>query len=108
MAGEDASLSTSRGPRAGRPVESADEAPVIRLLNALLTHGEGNASDIHIEPFEQRVAVRLRVTAYCAKCLLKRAAGRGALRVKVMARPILPKAPAAGRPHRPAHRRPPG
>ena len=36
-----------------------DDAPIIRLLNALLSQAaRENASDIHIEPFEQRLAVR--------------------------------------------------
>jgi type II secretory ATPase GspE/PulE/Tfp pilus assembly ATPase PilB-like protein len=36
-------------------LESEDEAPVIRLINALLTQAvKENASDIHIEPFENR------------------------------------------------------
>lgn len=43
-------------------LESADDAPIIRLINALLGEAivEG-ASDIHIEPFETRLAIRLRV-----------------------------------------------
>lgn len=43
-------------------LESADDAPIIRLINARLGEAivEG-ASDIHIEPFEQRLAIRLRV-----------------------------------------------
>ena len=43
-------------------LESADDAPIIKLLNGLLGQAviEG-ASDIHIEPFEQRLAIRLRV-----------------------------------------------
>ncbi|MBQ5964376.1 type II secretion system ATPase GspE [Massilia sp. ZL223] len=43
-------------------LESSDDAPVIRMINALLTQSlrEG-ASDIHIEPFEQTSVVRFRV-----------------------------------------------
>jgi general secretion pathway protein E len=43
-------------------LESADDAPIIKLINGLLGQAivEG-ASDIHIEPFEQRLAIRLRV-----------------------------------------------
>lgn len=43
-------------------LESADDAPIIKLLNGVLGQAviEG-ASDIHIEPFEQRLAIRLRV-----------------------------------------------
>lgn len=43
-------------------LESDDDAPVIRLLNALLAQAvKAGASDIHIEPFEQRLAIRFRV-----------------------------------------------
>ena len=43
-------------------LESSDDAPVIRMINALLTQAlrEG-ASDIHIEPFEQTSVVRFRI-----------------------------------------------
>jgi general secretion pathway protein E len=43
-------------------LEAADDAPIIRMLNALFTQAarEG-ASDIHIEPFEQTSVVRFRV-----------------------------------------------
>ena len=41
--------------------DMASEAPVIRLVNLLIqTACERNASDIHIEPFEKSVKVRLR------------------------------------------------
>ena len=40
----------------------ASEAPVIRLVNLLLTKAlESRASDIHIEPFENRLVVRDRI-----------------------------------------------
>jgi general secretion pathway protein E len=43
-------------------LESDDDAPIIRLINALLTQAiRENASDIHIEPFENRLVVRFRV-----------------------------------------------
>ena len=39
-----------------------DDAPVVQMLNSLLARGYNvNASDIHIEPFETYVAVRMRV-----------------------------------------------
>lgn len=43
-------------------IENEDDAPIIRLLNALLTQAirEG-ASDIHVEMFEERMVVRFRV-----------------------------------------------
>lgn len=43
-------------------LETEDDAPIIRLINALLTQAvKQNASDIHIEPFENRLLVRMRV-----------------------------------------------
>jgi len=43
-------------------LESQDDAPIIRLINVLLTEAiKQNASDIHIEPFENRMLVRFRV-----------------------------------------------
>ena len=39
----------------------ASEAPVIRLVNQIITRAvETNASDIHVEPFEDRLRVRYR------------------------------------------------
>jgi general secretion pathway protein E len=43
-------------------MEADDDAPIIRLINALLTEAiKINASDIHIEPFESKMRVRFRV-----------------------------------------------
>ena len=43
-------------------IESEDDAPIIRLINALLTQAiRENASDIHVEQFETRLVVRFRV-----------------------------------------------
>ncbi len=43
-------------------LESQDDAPVIRLINALFMQAlRDGASDIHIEPFETRSTVRLRI-----------------------------------------------
>jgi len=42
-------------------LESEDDAPIIRLINGLLTEAvRENASDIHLEPFESRLQVRFR------------------------------------------------
>ena len=42
--------------------DSSDEAPIIRLLNSLLERAiKTNASDVHIEPFEQETKVRMRI-----------------------------------------------
>ena len=49
-------------PRIEDLLESQNDAPVIRLINALFTQAlRDGASDIHIEPFETRSVVRLRV-----------------------------------------------
>ena len=43
-------------------LEQSDDAPIIRLINALLTEAiRESASDIHIETFEKNLAVRFRV-----------------------------------------------
>ncbi len=42
--------------------ELASEAPIIRLVSLIISHAlEARASDIHIEPFENRLIVRYRV-----------------------------------------------
>jgi len=51
-------------------LESTDDAPVIRLINAILTEAvRKQASDVHIEPFEKRLAVRYRVDGVMQKML---------------------------------------
>ncbi|GAB3096094.1 GspE family T2SS ATPase variant XcpR [Pseudomaricurvus hydrocarbonicus] len=43
-------------------LEQEDDAPIIRLINALLSEAiKLNASDIHIETFESRLIVRFRI-----------------------------------------------
>jgi general secretion pathway protein E len=43
-------------------LEAEDDAPIIRLINALLTQAlRQRASDIHIEPYEARSVVRFRL-----------------------------------------------
>jgi len=69
-------------------LESEDDAPVIRLINALLAEAiRGGASDIHIEPLEQAVRVRLRIDGILREVLRpKRALGPLLVsRIKVMA-----------------------
>ena len=42
--------------------ELASEAPIIRLVSLIISHAlQARASDIHIEPFENRLIVRYRV-----------------------------------------------
>lgn len=51
-------------------MESNDEAPVIRLLNAIFTEAvRKQASDIHIEPFEKRLVIRYRVDGIMQKMI---------------------------------------
>jgi len=43
-------------------LEQEDDAPIIRLINAILTEAvKASASDIHIETFEKQLVVRFRV-----------------------------------------------
>src|SRR5262249_47277743 len=43
-------------------LDSADEAPIIRLVNSLLFRAvKQKASDIHVEPFEKELIVRFRM-----------------------------------------------
>ncbi|HXG27846.1 MAG TPA: type II secretion system ATPase GspE [Nevskiales bacterium] len=70
-------------------LESQDDAPIIRLINALLTQAiKENASDIHIEPFENRLTVRFRVDGVLREVLLPPRALAPLIvsRIKVMAR----------------------
>ena len=63
-AGEDLELSKmlSDLPKAEDLMESEDDAPIIRLINAIFTQAiKQNASDIHVETFEEQLLVRFRV-----------------------------------------------
>ncbi|MBN9131761.1 MAG: type II secretion system ATPase GspE [Nitrosospira multiformis] len=69
-------------------LESQDDAPVIRLINALFTQALRNAaSDIHIEPYETRSVVRLRVDGTLRDLIEPARALHAALisRIKIMA-----------------------
>ena len=70
-------------------LESKDDAPIIRLINALLTEAvKENASDIHIEPFENRLVVRFRIDGVLHEVLQSRRAVAPLVvsRIKVMSR----------------------
>lgn len=75
-------------PRIEDLMESQDDAPVIRLINVLLTQAlrEG-ASDIHIEIFESRSVVRLRIDGTLRDLIEPAQALHGAIvsRIKIMA-----------------------
>jgi len=70
-------------------LESEDDAPIIRLINGLLTEAvKENASDVHIEPFESRLRVRFRVDGVLRDVLqpARTLAPLIVSRIKVMAR----------------------
>jgi general secretion pathway protein E len=69
-------------------LESEDDAPIIRMINALLTQAaREQASDIHIEPFENASVVRFRVDGTLRDVVRPKKALHGALisRIKIMA-----------------------
>lgn len=70
-------------------MEQVDDAPIIRLINAILTEAvrEG-ASDIHIETFEKRLSIRFRVDGVLREVVQPKRALAPLLvsRIKVMAR----------------------
>ncbi|MDF1483909.1 ATPase, T2SS/T4P/T4SS family [Ramlibacter sp. H39-3-26] len=69
-------------------LETADDAPIIRMLNALLTQAaRDGASDIHIEPFERTSSVRFRVDGTLREVVRPNRALHAALisRLKIMA-----------------------
>ncbi len=75
-------------PRIEDLLESQDDAPVIRLINALFTQAlRDGASDIHVEPFETRSVVRLRIDGTLRDLIEPARALHGAIvsRVKIMA-----------------------
>ncbi len=70
-------------------LETQDDAPIIRLINALLTEAiKADASDIHIEPFENRLVVRMRVDGVLREVLEQKKAVTPLIvsRIKVMAK----------------------
>ena len=69
-------------------LEAADGAPIIRMLNALLTQAaRDGASDIHIEPYERHSSVRFRVDGTLREVVQPNRALHAALisRLKIMA-----------------------
>jgi len=69
-------------------LEASNDAPIIRMLNALLTQAaKDGASDIHIEPYERSSAVRFRVDGTLREVVQPNKALHAALisRLKIMA-----------------------
>jgi general secretion pathway protein E len=75
-------------PKVADLLDSRDDAPVIRLINALLTQAlRDGASDIHFEAFESRSVVRLRIDGTLRDLIEPARALHGAIvsRLKIMA-----------------------
>jgi len=70
-------------------LDSEDDAPIIRLINAVLTQAvKENASDIHVEPYENRLVIRFRVDGVLREVLQSKRAVAPLVvsRIKVMSR----------------------
>ena len=70
-------------------MEQEDDAPIIRLINAILSEAvKENASDIHVETFEKRLVVRFRIDGILREMVQPRRELAGLLvsRIKVMAK----------------------
>ncbi len=70
-------------------LEQEGDAPIIRLINALLTEAvKENASDIHVETYEKRLIVRFRVDGVLREVVQPKRALAALLvsRIKVMAK----------------------
>jgi len=75
-------------PKAQDLLDSENDAPIIRMINVLLTQAlRQGASDIHIEPYESRSVVRFRVDGTLQKVAEPHRALHAAMvsRIKVMA-----------------------
>ncbi len=85
----DLSMLANQLPMSEDLLENQDDAPIIRLLNALFTQAiKQKASDIHIETYENRVLVRNRIDGVLHEVLeIQRAIAPLVIsRVKVMAK----------------------
>ena len=76
-------------PEVGDLLEQEDDAPIIRLINALLAEAiREDASDVHIETFEKDLSVRFRVDGVMREIVRPKRALAPLLvsRIKVMAK----------------------
>lgn len=76
-------------PKTADLLDSENDAPVIRLINAMIAEAvKVKASDIHIEPYEKTLSIRLRIDGVLREVLSLPARMTPVLtsRVKVMAR----------------------
>ena len=70
-----------------QPQAVADDAPVVKLINAILTDAvKRGASDIHIEPFEHEIRVRYRIDGALSEVMKPPLKLKAALtsRIKIM------------------------
>ncbi|WP_281261005.1 type II secretion system ATPase GspE [Agarilytica rhodophyticola] len=73
----------------GELLAGEDDAPVIRLINAIISQSiQEKASDIHVEPYEDRVSIRFRTDGILTEVLSPKPVLAPVLvsRLKVMAR----------------------
>jgi general secretion pathway protein E len=85
----DLELFASEMPETTDLLEASNDAPVVKLINALLTQAiRENASDIHLEVFEKRSLVRFRIDGILRDILEPQRVIHSALisRLKVMAK----------------------
>ncbi|MEM1152559.1 MAG: type II secretion system ATPase GspE [Pseudomonadota bacterium] len=88
-ADDDLSRLADEIPETGDLMEAEDDAPIIRLINAILSQAvRDEASDIHIETFENRLSVRYRIDGVMSEVLSpkKMLAPLLVSRLKVMAK----------------------
>jgi len=61
-ASTDPQASTPAGDKIDYLIEKAEEAPVIKLVDLIIKQAiEQRASDIHIEPFKEKISLRYRI-----------------------------------------------
>ena len=76
-------------PRSADLLDAASDAPIIRLINGLIAEAiRTRASDIHVEPYEDKVSVRYRIDGMLSETvtLAPRLAPLLISRIKVMSR----------------------
>lgn len=76
-------------PQTADLLDGEDDAPIIRLINGLIYEAvKRNASDIHIDPFEQKLSIRYRIDGALSEVLTpsRKLAGPLVSRIKVMSR----------------------
>ncbi|MDZ7825876.1 MAG: type II secretion system ATPase GspE [Gammaproteobacteria bacterium] len=89
--GEEMDLASlaDRVPETEDLLDQADDAPIVRLINAILAEAiRENASDVHVETFERELVVRFRIDGVLREIVRPRRALAPLLvsRIKVMAR----------------------